>query len=422
MKHLKLLIGATIIASHSTAQENHFKISTEFRERTEFRNGYRTLNTDSSSAALFNGQRVRLLFDYKKDNITFFSSIQDSRVWGDEEQRKDNGGLQVNQLWLELGLYKGFSIKMGRQELAYDDHRILGNLDWANLSISHDALLLKYIDKNKKIDWHLGAAFNQQSELLSGTAYTLKNYKALGFTWVKKQINKANSISALAVVNGMTSIVPTSKSMKATFTIGPLYHLNRNGWKAVLGGYYQGGKNENNLNVSSFMLNSFVEKQHKKFSVGLGYDYLSGNSDKTKTSDYHCFNTLYATNHKFYGYMDYFLNIPGDTKQRGLRDFYLRIGYYPTKKISTIVDVHSMSFAHYNRLGTKAIENAAATETDLLFDYKINPIIGMQIGYSMLFGTNNLELVKGGKANTYTSWAFVMLKVTPVLFHHKLND
>lgn len=74
-------------------------------------------------------------------------------------------------------------------------------------------------------------------------------------------------------------------------------------------------------------------KRIETISLGLGGDYLSGNSDGTNIgSKSNNFNTLYATNHKFYGYMDYFLNIPTDSKQRGLIDLYTRIKYTATKK------------------------------------------------------------------------------------------
>ncbi len=129
--------------------QDNFSIGAQYRVRPEIRNGYKILAADSAHAAFFTGQRTRLLFDYKKEDISFFSSIQDSRTWGDEEQKKDIAGLQVNELWLELTVMEELALKIGRQELVYDDHRLLGNLDWANLTISHDALLLKYTNKEK---------------------------------------------------------------------------------------------------------------------------------------------------------------------------------------------------------------------------------------------------------------------------------
>ncbi len=222
IKIIIVLMLSSIFVINSFSQENYFKISAQYRARAELRNGYRTLVNDSSKTAFFISQRARLMCEYNKDNIQFFTSIQDARTWGDEELKKDLAGLQVNELWVELNLKQGFALKMGRQELAYDDHRLLGNLDWANLTISHDALLLKYTDDKKKFKWHLGGAYNQFGEPVFGTVYSLKNYKALGFSWVKKEFNKGHTLSGMLVVNGMNSTVTTSSKMKATFTLGPL--------------------------------------------------------------------------------------------------------------------------------------------------------------------------------------------------------
>ena len=106
-------------ATNSNGQENAFKLSAQYRARSEFRNGYRTLTPDAAKPAFFIAQRARLLLSSKKDKISSKISIQDARTWGDEEQKKDFGGLQVNELWVEKKKKKGFSLKMGRQELVY---------------------------------------------------------------------------------------------------------------------------------------------------------------------------------------------------------------------------------------------------------------------------------------------------------------
>lgn len=416
---IALLILISLSSFICFAQDNFFKLSAQYRTRTELRNGYRTLINDSSKTAFFTGQRTRLLLEYKKDKIQFYTSIQDARTWGDEEQKKDIAGLQVNELWMNLKLNKDFSLKMGRQELVYDDHRLLGNLDWANLTISHDAILLKYINNKNKINWHVGGAFNQVGEPVFGTNYTLKNYKVLGFSWINKVFNKGHTISTIAIINGMNSSDVKNTKLKATYTVGPLYNYNFNGWKGIIGAYYQGGKTESNLNQNAFMINAYVEKDIKQLAIGLGTDYLSGNKDNTIATSNNSFSTLYATNHKFYGYMDYFLNIPTDTKQRGLIDLYTHIGYKASKTFLTSLDIHYISLAQENYLGANKIKKPLGTEVDLLIDYKPSSIIQLQFGYSILFATNNMEYIKGGNAEELNSWAYLMLKISPTLLHNE---
>ena len=90
---------------------------------------------------------------------------------------------------------------------------LLGNADWNNATRSHDALLLKYTNKEKKFNWHIGGAFNQNGEPLFETNYALNNYKFLAFTWLKKEFTKS-SVSATAIVNGFNSVALLLKKLK----------------------------------------------------------------------------------------------------------------------------------------------------------------------------------------------------------------
>lgn len=421
------LLAETIMVSAqqtgNTQPKDYFKFSGQYRLRTEYRHGYRTLPYDSLSGEAFAGQRTRLMVDYKKNKIAFFASLQDSRTWGDEEMKKDIGGLQFNEAWLELALPARLSLKMGRQELAYDDHRILGNLDWANLTISHDAAVMKYTNKKEDLKVHAGGAYNQVGEPNIGTRYTLKNYKHLAFLWAKKNLKSMHStLSVLAVMNGMAPTDTLRKPAYSTYTAGPLFTFANKGWSAMLAGYYQGGKTENNLTANAYMVNSSVGYKKDKLFFGAGYDVLSGNSDNTASGNTNNFNTLYATNHKFYGYMDYFLAIPTDTRQRGLTDGWLRAGIAPGKNYSFTLDIHSFALANANNVAAKKIGKDLGRELDLLLDYKPSQSVALQAGYCMMFATTNMELIKGGNANTYNGWAYVMLKVSPTFFIHEFSN
>ncbi len=68
-----------------------------------------------------------------------------------------------------------FSIKIGRQELVYDDERLLGNSDWVQQARRHDAIVLKMIQNGWQLD--IGSAFNQSSDAINynGTYYTPAN-------------------------------------------------------------------------------------------------------------------------------------------------------------------------------------------------------------------------------------------------------
>jgi hypothetical protein len=70
------------------------------------------------------------------------------------------------------------SIKIGRQELSYDDVRLIGNLDWLQQARRHDMALLKTVHKGWQVD--VGYAFNQNSDAfgITNTSYVPANVPA----------------------------------------------------------------------------------------------------------------------------------------------------------------------------------------------------------------------------------------------------
>jgi hypothetical protein len=69
-------------------------------------------------------------------------------------------------------------LKIGRQEISYDDERVLGATDWIQQGRRHDAIVLKLVQSGWQVD--LGAAFNQSSDAINynGTYYTPANVPA----------------------------------------------------------------------------------------------------------------------------------------------------------------------------------------------------------------------------------------------------
>lgn len=119
---------------------SQFKIDAEIRPRAEYRHGFKTLFPDNTNAALFTSQRTRLNFTQSINKLNFYVSVQDVRIWGDVPQLNsaDNNGLSIHQAWAEILLDGNFSLKLGRQEVVYDDSRIFGNVAWAQQARSHD--------------------------------------------------------------------------------------------------------------------------------------------------------------------------------------------------------------------------------------------------------------------------------------------
>jgi hypothetical protein len=185
----KLLVSAVFLISGilcSNTIKAQFSLVGQLRTRAELRDGYGNLVLSDAKKAAFVSQRTRLNLGYKWDLLTFGFSLQDVRVWGADASTistADGNRLMLHEGWAELTLANKadtnvkftlvdqLSLKIGRQELIYDDSRLLGNLDWLQQARQHDMALLKVTHHGWQID--LGYAYNQNSD---GAGLTNANY------------------------------------------------------------------------------------------------------------------------------------------------------------------------------------------------------------------------------------------------------
>ncbi len=414
------IIGILLLTLNVNAQ---FQLNGEIRPRLEYRHGYKSLADTSSDAALFVGQRTRLTALYTKDQLKAGISIQDIRTWGSQSQQNMSDGLlSVNEAWLEYNLSKKFSFRAGRQQLVYNDHRIFGNSDWNNQGRSHDLLLIKFIDST----WtaHSGFAFNQNSEQLNTTYYTVSNnYKALQYLWLNKKMEKFNA-SILFVNNGIQSPVSNSVIRYNQVTGAHLEYTSEKLWIMSKGYYQSGHDGSSKKNINAFLAGAeFMFKFKSGASLALGYEYLSGQSQTDTNASYkehlHNFTPLYGTGHKFNGYMDYFY--AGSSHGGvGLQDIYLRLKY-EKKKFFIYLEPHYF-ISSADVLDTEALlasgeykakDSKLGAELDLSLGYIPSKTINFKFGYSQMFGTSTLEVLKNGDAGESNNWAYFMITVKP---------
>ena len=254
-KMAALLFLAASITNPMVAQ---FELNGQLVQRAEFRNGYGQMISKNTDPAAFISQRLRLQAKYEMSKLTFYTSIQDVRTWGNTPQVKlTDGLLSVYEAWAEVHVDSSLSFKIGRQELNYDNARFLGNLDWALQGRSHDFALLKYEKPTFKI--HIGAGFSQDGEALKGNIFTTTNqyktaqmaraeYKKGGFEisvlfWNNgKQYTVKDSIGQViekGVRFTQTIALPTIKYQVKNTTFSGFY-------------YHQLGKDVNNKTVNAY--------------------------------------------------------------------------------------------------------------------------------------------------------------------------
>ena len=410
-----LLFVVVLFSSEMVAQ---FTLSGEFRPRTEFRNGYKTLNPSDVDPALFTSQRLRLNTKYATDRYTFYVSIQDVRVWGDVPQlnASDKNGLALHEAWGAVN-FDGITLKAGRQEIVYDDSRMFGNVGWAQQARSHDALLLRF-GKTFKLD--VGLAFNQDGEALAGNTYTVPgNYKALQYAWFNKKWDSF-SLSLLFLNNGLQYIDLADSAedeIRYSQTLGT--HLKFNiteGLNASANLYYQGGSDVRDRDLNAFLVGlDLGYKASDIWNFGLGFEMQSGNDYNGDPTENKAFTPFYGTNHKFNGFMDYFY-VGNHINSTGLIDVFAKISANLNEKMNLSLFVHN--FTSYAEVAEN-VEKQLGTELDLVYSYKITKDIGLAAGYSQMFATEGMEYLKNNFDGNTNNWAWLMLTIKPTLFTSK---
>ena len=419
------IVGLLLFATNTTLFAQ-FTLTGELRPRTEFRNGFKKLTEKSTDPAFFIEQRSRLYIDYKKDKIQLNIALQDVRMWGSTNQiYKTDATLQnVYEAWAKYAFNERYAFKVGRQSMDYDNARFMGNLDWAQQGRSHDALLFTKKDSDRNCQLHLAFAFNQQIPFepgkLSGTEYFgVNNYKTMLFGWWNRKFDNG-AVSVLFHNDGRQVEADTTIANRQTYAVLGNYNLG----DIKLDGefYYQGGKNGSKTSVNAMLIAVHGTLKTDITPITLGFEYLSGTSmaDDTDKS----FRPLYGTNHKFYGFMDYFYvgnNHGQGGSTSGLIDVHLKTKFKLGQKSSLMANLHYFAspVKIYKTFDTSGdtYGSSLGTEIDLVYTIVLTKDVKFNLGYSQMFATETMEAVKGGgDKSAMQNWAWAMIAFKPQLF------
>ncbi|MCF8244157.1 MAG: alginate export family protein [Saprospiraceae bacterium] len=420
MKHpLKSLFAIVFFVGSISTLPAQFSISAQLRPRMEYRDGFRYPKSANSEAAFFVSQRTRLNFAFQNEKIKLFLSPQDVRVWGSENQLANDASFGLHEAWGQVMLSDKFSVKTGRQELAYDGDRLLGNVDWIQPARSHDALLLRYESKGLKVD--AAGAFNQSSENIFTTHYRLDNYKVLTFLHAEK---KSETLAWSGVVIGDAFEKSDSvHDLAWRYTLGTLLNYKKGNLSLEGSAHWQGGKTQTDRDIAAYLLTAKATYQLNKIALTAGFDWVSG--DDSNDEDFQAFNTLYGTNHKFYGLIDYFLNVPADTDGGGLQDYYINVSANTGSKSSLQFTYHQFFLANdvpdASRPGELLNHNLGG-ELDAGFTYKLAAYANFQTGLSLYFPNATTQQIKGGSKDELNTSAWLMLTLNPTLFTSSDRD
>ncbi|UOY09054.1 alginate export family protein [Muricauda sp. SCSIO 64092] len=427
MKLLKYSLGLLCFVLAPKTSFGQFNLDGQMLIRSEYRNGYNEPILENMDPAGFIAHRARLQAGYTLDDFNFFMSVQDVRTWGSTPQANiSDGFLSVHEAWGEFKAGEYWKIKLGRQELNYDNARFLGNLDWALQARSHDFALVKYEKGNSKL--HFGGGFNQVGQRLSDNFFSTPNqYRSAQLVHYEDAIGNLD-FSLLFWNEGRQNpaLDPTGQPLNDDIhfrqTVGiPTLKTTLN--KTTLSGYfyYQFGKDINGFNVSAYNASAqisqliFDNQAGRKWRATLGYEVISGTDGNVQGTNNNSYSLQYGTNHLFNGLMDWFFVANRWENNVGLHDIYLRSRYSFNDKFWIQANGHLFS-SYADPLGLNGelvSDKSLGTELDFTFGVIINNSVSLQGGYSQLFLSDAFENTQIVELNNTQNWAYLMFVFRP---------
>jgi hypothetical protein len=377
--------------------------------------------------------RVRLNIDADvHEHLRAFFQLQDSRFWGVEATGLGNTARAQGALGISgqntLDMHQGYidvrklfnypvTVRIGRQEIIWGDHRMFGSFGWHNIANSWDAIRGMYDTEDyaaeawaaiTRHDPSLFATFNAQG----GLRQKSNDHQVYASMFTLKKLVPDGTLQLM--------IMTDNDQMEQTLSGRSNFRGNQKIWNAGFriagkvgkaidysGEYHeQWGKLEqaNHRARAGYAAAGYTFHEvgwkprvglEGNWSPGSGHGPASRKGQKSRT-----FWNFYPTNHKHYGYMDQMAWM----NMRAVRG---SIKVKPTKKLVAWADVwgfwlDNVRDSWYNAAqaqmrgyttGTAAQDPGSylGTELDLTAKYKLYKNVGLQAGYSHFFNGDYIE-------------------------------
>ena len=408
--------------------KNTLTIGLDMRVRTEWRHGYKSLPTPDTTGAFLINQRTRLNVDYKSKGLDVFLSLQDARVWGQQDPREGQTGtattnnpsttfpLYLFEAYAEPHFNDKLSLRIGRQRISYDNQRLFSENNWRLPGNSFDAARLIY---NNKINFttELVFSFNQSGENIFTTKYKplVPNYKTLVVSYLNWKLSDKFVLTTINAADGYQSSDPAKYTTTyQRFTSGGRLEYSNYNWYLTIAAYDQYGKDSTGKKNSAYYFQPEIKYTAGSFITRLGMEYFSGSDSSTHPEKNTSFTPLYGTAHSFMGYMDIF-DVPGDFNNAGMINPYL---FFQWKKNKITLSMQNHVFFSQSRFvyNGDPIDKYLGFENDWKFNYTPNKTIDWEIGFSWAKLTKSASIIKkGGDEKLTPYWVYTSLRFTPTL-------
>ena len=268
-----------------------------------------------------------------KHRFGVFAQVQDVRLYGEEVNTLGDfsaDGLDMHQAYARVFLIDELEFRAGRQEIGWQNHRLIGTVGWIEQARSFDALRGIFTHDLVKAEAFFSRVGEDDAPTINPATGNPAHPSDRNVAATYVQLTPMPEVSPALVF-----VTNTDEDHDGSYTIGAFVSGKTEvGFSYSAEGYYQfgdpiGPEDSRKAYMLGASAKMAIDVATKPF-IGMVFDWVSGDGNQTDTT-VRAFDTLYATNHKFYGEMDFFLNLPVHTQGRGLVDVAPQIGFKPIK-------------------------------------------------------------------------------------------
>lgn len=362
----------------------------------------------------YNFLRTQLGFGIRAaEGMSAFVQLQDSRVMGEEQNTLADGSadnFDLHQGFLDVDNLFGapLDMRLGRMEVKYGEERLLGAVGWhyigrsfngARFTVHGESYALDVVGLQEQEERDPG---DYQDQFVYGAHLDIElkqNNRTQGFIFVQRRQprRELNRVTVGAHMKGTVGGFSYESDLAYQFgditTVANIDDSTEVYTVETVAAY-----------MATVRLGYSAKKVPMSPAVSGAIDYLSGDDDPLD-DDYKVFNTLYATNHKFYGFMDYFLNIPRDTYGGGLADLWGRASATVRPGTKLMLDAHYFQAAENVALDEGRVSKKFGTELDLTLKHAYDKSLTFLLGASWFTPGDIFESKRGGDDAT---WFYIM--------------
>jgi hypothetical protein len=400
-KIIFIVLTLTFVLNVDLAAQEKWKLSGQIRQRFEMDDKDFDSETNSNN---FNLLRSRLGITFApEEDVTAFFQVQDSRTFGEETSTLGDGSadnIDLHQGYIKIkNLFDlPVDLKAGRMEVNFGPQRLVGAVGWHNIGRSFDGVIFNLRGKDYSVDFF---NFDEVEQLEVGNTGDQNVLGAYG----DFKLANSHKTQAFLIWQKRNPTESLSRYTLGFYANGKFGNLRHETEFAYQGGKLTSGGTE--LDVRALMAALNLGYTSGNMTITLGADYLSGDSDPGDDK-FKVFDTMYATNHKYYGHMDYFLNIPVHTFGLGLLDTHAKLSVISRAKTTARAAFHLFKANQDDTIPGGSGARDFGSEIDISVSHKYTGNVSFVVGGSVFFPGKIFK--ERGREDTST-WIYVMSTV-----------